>query len=173
MRGLMRRLMPRRIAAFFLAGLVAGGAGAAELKPWKGGAAPALELEDLQGKTHRLADYRGKVVLLNFWATWCEPCRDEMPSMERLKEAMAGKPFEVIAVNLAEPKSRIEKFLEKTPLSFTLLLDRDTRTAKAWQAKILPASFLVGKDGRIRYQMLGELDWTGAHAREKVNELLK
>ena len=152
---------------------LASGAGAAELKPWKGGAAPALELQDLQGKTHRLADYKGKVVLLNFWATWCEPCRDEMPSMERLKQAMAGKPFEVVAVNLAEPASRIEKFLEKTPLSFTLLLDRDTKTAKAWQAKILPASYLVGKDGRIRYQVLGELDWAGEHAREKVNELLK
>ena len=78
-----------------------------------------------------------------------------------------------VTVNLAEPPSRIEKFLEKMPLSFTLLLDRDTKTAKAWQAKILPASYLIGRDGRIRYQMLGELDWAGEHAREKVNELLK
>ena len=86
--------------------------------------------------------------------------------------AMAGKPFEVVAVNLAEPPSRIEKFLEKTPLSFTLLLDRDTKTAKAWQAKILPASYLIGRDGRIRYQVLGELDWAGEHARDLDAEFL-
>jgi len=77
-------------------------AGAEALKPWKGGRTPALELADPDGHAHRLADYRGKVVLVNFWATWCAPCRAEMPSIERLRQAMQGRPFEVLAVNVGE-----------------------------------------------------------------------
>ena len=152
---------------------IAHAAGAAELERWKGGPTPALELKDLRGGTHRLADYRGKVVLVNFWATWCEPCREEMPSMERLRQSLAGKPFEILAVNLAEPAARIERFLEKVPVGFPLLLDRDTATAKAWKARILPASFLIGRDGRIRYAHFGEFDWSSDEARGKVAELLK
>src|SRR5260370_37673494 len=75
-------------------------ASAQALKPWSGGATPALELTGLDGAVHRLADYRGKTVLVNFWATWCEPCRAEMPSIEPLRGAMEGKPFTVLAVNV-------------------------------------------------------------------------
>ena len=147
--------------------------GAAELKRWDGGGTPELALEDLAGKRHNLADYRGKVVLVNFWATWCEPCRAEMPSMDRLRGSLEGKPFAVLAVNLAEPLSRIEKFVDATPVRFPLLRDRDGSAAKAWQAKLLPASFLIGRDGRIKYVAYGELDWTSEPVRARVNELLQ
>lgn len=93
--------------------------------------------------------------------------------MERLRQSLAGKPFEILAVNLAEPAARIERFLEKVPVGFPLLLDRDTATAKAWKARILPASFLIGRDGRIRYAHFGEFDWSSDEARGKVAELLK
>ena len=148
-------------------------ASAAELKPWGGGPTPALELEDLSGQMHRLADYRGKVVLVNFWATWCEPCRAEMPSIDGLRGALDGKPFQVLAVNLAEPLSRIEKFAGTMPLHFPLLRDRDGAVAKAWRARLLPASFLIGRDGRIRYVAYGELDWTSEAVRSVVDQLLK
>ena len=148
-------------------------AGAAELKPWSGGATPALELEDLGGKVHRLDDYRGKVVLVNFWATWCEPCRAEMPSIDGLRSALDGQPFQVLAVNLAEPLSRIEKFAGTMPLHFPLLRDRDGAVAKAWRARLLPASFLIGRDGRIRYVAYGEMDWTSEPVRSVVDQLLK
>ena len=151
----------------------AAAAGAAELKPWTGGATPPLVLQDLNGRTHRLADYRGKVVLVNFWATWCEPCRDEMPSIERLRQSLAGQPFEVLAVNIGEPLGRIERFLEKMPLGFPMLLDRDTGVAKAWKARVVPATFLVGPDGRIRYVHYGELDWSSEPVRKRVAELLE
>jgi thiol-disulfide isomerase/thioredoxin len=151
----------------------AAAAGAAELKPWTGGATPPLVLQDLHGRTHRLADYRGKVVLVNFWATWCEPCREEMPSIERLRQSLAGKPFEVLAVNIGEPLGRIERFLEKMPLGFPMLLDRDTGAAKAWKARVVPATFLVGSDGRIRYVHYGELDWSSEPVRKRVAELLE
>jgi len=159
---------------FILAALAcAAAAGAAELKAWTGGATPPLVLQDLHGRTHRLADYRGKVVLVNFWATWCEPCRDEMPSIERLRKSLAGQPFEVLAVNIGEPLGRIERFLERMPLGFPMLLDRDTGVAKAWKARMVPASYLVGPDGRIRYVHYGELDWSSEPVRKRVAELLE
>ena len=162
--------MQRWFAIFLLAIPVL--ASGAELKPWSGGPTPALELEDMTGQVHRLADYRGKVVLVNFWATWCEPCRAEMPSIDGLRNALDGKPFQVLAVNLAEPLSRIEKFAGMMPLHFPLLRDRDGAVAKAWRARLLPASFLIGRDGRIRYVAYGELDWTSEPVRTVVDELL-
>ena len=147
-------------------------AGAQELRPWSGGATPPLALHDLDGKQHRLQDYRGKVVLVNFWATWCEPCREEMPSMNRLRALLAGQPFAVLAVNLAEPESRIRRFMEQVPLDFAVLLDRDTKVAKTWQARILPASFVVGPDGRVRYAALGEIDWMQERVRNAIQEML-
>ena len=146
---------------------------AAELKPWTGAATPPLALESLGGKAIRLADYRGKVVLVNFWATWCEPCRAEMPSMDALRRSLAGRPFEVLAVNLAEPRARIEKFVADGKLGFPILLDRDAAASRDWRARGLPASYLVGRDGRIRYAALGEVNWMSADTRAKVQELLK
>jgi thiol-disulfide isomerase/thioredoxin len=148
-------------------------AAAAELKPWPGGPTPSLELVDLQGKKHSLADYRGKVVLINFWATWCAPCREEMPSIERLRASLEGRPFAVLAVNLAEPESRIQKFLDAMPLGFPILLDRDTKTTRAWQAKVLPATYIVGADGAIRYRHVGELDWSKPEVRKQIVALMK
>jgi thiol-disulfide isomerase/thioredoxin len=151
----------------------AGAAAGAELQAWSGGPPPPFALEDLAGRTHRLADYRGKVVLVNFWATWCEPCRAEMPSLGRLHAALADRPFVVLAVNLGEPVSRIKKFLAGTPLEFPVLLDRDTAVAKAWRARLLPATYLVGRDGRIRQVRFGELDWSSGAGRRAVEALLE
>jgi len=151
----------------------AGPASAAELKPWEGGATPAFAVEDLKGQSHELADYKGKVVLVNFWATWCEPCRAEMPSIDRLRNSLKGKPFEVLAVNMAEPLSRIEKFSAAMPLGFPLMRDRDGSLSRAWKAKLLPASYLIGRDGRIHYVAYGELDWSSAPVRARVDELLQ
>ena len=162
----MRRFLLALAAAWCCA------AGAQELKPWTGGAAPALVLEDLEGRSHSLDSYRGKVVLINFWATWCEPCREEMPSIDRLRRSMEGRPFVVLAVNLAEPPSRIRGYLDKMPVGFTLLLDRDTAVAKAWKARILPATFIVGPDGKIRYSYVGELDWSQEKVRRTIAALL-
>ena len=161
-----------KIAILLLAALALP-AQALELKPWTGGATPALELTDLDGKPHRLADYRGRVVLVNFWATWCVPCREEMPSFERLRASLEGQKVAVLAVNLAEPESRIRKFLETVPVRFPVLLDRDGTTARAWQARMLPATYIIGPDGKVRYRHIGELDWSSAEVRELVLKLVK
>ncbi|MCK7496923.1 MAG: TlpA family protein disulfide reductase [Comamonadaceae bacterium] len=94
-----------------------------QIKRWSGEATPELKLKDVEGRFHDLREYRGKVVLVNFWATWCEPCRDELPSMMRLRQRFAGRPFEVLAVDAGEGEARVKEFLQKMPLSFPVLLD--------------------------------------------------
>jgi peroxiredoxin len=157
------------IVALFLLGAASANA----LQPWSGGPPPALQLKDLDGRSHRLEDYRGQVVLLNFWATWCGPCRAEMPSIERLRESMAGKPFAVLAVNVGESERQAREFAEKLPVRFAILLDRDTSAARAWGARILPATYVIGPDGRIRYRYFGELDWSSAAVRSRIEALFE
>ena len=149
-------------------GLLAGPAVAKDLLVWRGGTTPALELKDLNGNTYRLSDHRGKVVLINFWATWCEPCRDEMPSIQRLKNKLDAKSFAVLAVNVGESEARIADFLQKLPLDFTIVRDHSSAVMKAWRVRGLPASFIVGSDGRIRYSFTGEFEWDD----EKVVKVL-
>jgi thiol-disulfide isomerase/thioredoxin len=129
----------------------------AELKPWTGGATPALVLRDPAGREHRLADYRGKVVLVNWWATWCEPCRAEMPSFDRLQQRMNGK-LVVLAVNYGEGEARINDFLARFPAALTVLMDRDGTVAKSWKARVLPTTFVIDPAGRVRYTAVGEID---------------
>jgi peroxiredoxin len=161
-----------RCVVFCLLGLAAAASAAADLKPWLGGPPPALALKDLDGRLHRLSDYRGKVILINYWATWCGPCRDEMPSIQGLKEKLEGKPFVVLAVNLDEPESRIRIFLSQMKLDFTVLLDPERKTARAWEARILPASFVIGPDGLIRYSLVGEINWDHEQVVSQIAELL-
>jgi len=147
-------------------------AAAQPLKAWTGGATPALELEDVDGKVHRLSEYRGKVVLLNFWATWCAPCREEMPSMASLRDGLSGRPFEVLAVNVGEGPRTARGFGEKMALRFPLLLDRDIKTTKAWGARVLPASFVIGPDGKVAYSYHGAIDWNAPEVKKAIERLM-
>jgi thiol-disulfide isomerase/thioredoxin len=160
-----------RVAAGCLLALAASVACAADLKLWSG-PTPALALKTLGDEPHRLEDYRGRVVLLNFWATWCTPCREEMPSIGQLRKKLAGRPFSVLAVNVDEPDSRVRKFLAEVPLEFPVVLDPGGRTTRAWKVRILPASFIIGPDGRIRYAVVGELDWGSERVVRLITELL-
>jgi peroxiredoxin len=147
-------------------------ASAQALKQWKGGATPALQLQDVDGKLHRLADYRGKVVLLNFWATWCAPCREEMPSMQSLRESLEGRPFAVLAVNVGEGERAARDFGEKMALRFPILLDRDMTTTRAWSARVLPASYVIGPDGKVAYSYLGAIDWSSPEVKSALERLM-
>ncbi len=148
-------------------------AAAQELIPWTGGATAPIDLEDPAGRRHRLSDYRGKVVLVNFWATWCAPCREEMPSIERLRRSLEGEPFAVLAVNVGEDARAVRSFTEQVRVAFPLLLDRDTSVTRGWRVRVLPATFLVGPDGRIRFSYLGELDWSKDSVRSKIVGLMQ
>jgi thiol-disulfide isomerase/thioredoxin len=160
-------------AAFALATLVFAfpAARSADLRPWTGGPAPVLELKDLAGANHKLEAYRGKVVVLNFWATWCEPCRDEMPSFNKLRQAFAGQPVMLLAVNVGEDAARIAEFTRKVPVEFPILLDRDARASREWKVRVMPTTFILGRDGRIRYTYAGGRDWADAAVRARVAEL--
>ena len=145
----------------------------ARFVPWSGAETPMLALKDLSGQAHALDDYRGRVVLVNFWATWCEPCRVEMASMERLRERLAGKPFTVLLVNHGEARVRVGDFARREALTLSVLLDPNQDAARAWRVRVLPSSFLVGADGRVRYAVIGEMDWASPESVETVQTLLR
>ena len=133
---------------------------------------PELVLPDMNDQRNALDDYRGKVVLINFWATWCPPCVHEMPSMQRLKEKMAGRPFVILAVNMAEDKNTVKAFLQtKVAVDFPILFDYDGKAIKAWQVFAFPTSFVIDKSGKIKYALFGSIDWDEAKIVEKLTAL--
>jgi peroxiredoxin len=164
----------RSIVVLLLCGwMLAGSAQAAPaLTPWTGGATPALNLRDLEGGAHSLARYRGKVLLVNFWATWCEPCRQEMPSIQRLRDKLAGKDFAVLAVNVDEPDARVRLFAKKTGLDLTIVMDPNKTVTTNWGVRYLPVSFIVGRDGRTRYRVVGDIDWDNDTVVGVISQLL-
>ncbi|MCP3688028.1 MAG: TlpA family protein disulfide reductase [Gammaproteobacteria bacterium] len=120
---------------------------------------PTLNLEDLQGRLTNLSDFRGKVVLLNFWASWCGPCVDEIPSLVRLGLKLKGRPFEVLTVNIGESRGRVEKFMQELKVNFPVLLDESGKAVRDWRVYAFPSNFLIDKNGQIRYAYSGALEW--------------
>jgi len=122
---------------------------------------PDYRLPDVDGKFHRLSDLRGKVVLINFWATWCPPCRRELPSMQRLADAMAGESFEMHAIDIGEDETEILPFVFSTgiELKYPILLDRDSAVLRSWPVVALPTSFVIDPEGRIVFRAVGGREW--------------
>lgn len=138
-------------------------------------AAPEFSLEDLDETVHRLADYRGRVVVINFWAVWCPPCRREMPSLERLRERFKDRPFTILAINEGEDVDRIQPFLwelEPSP-GFTVLLDSDVTVSQAFGVRGLPTSFILDKQGRIVYRAVGGREFDHPEMVAIIEALLK
>ena len=144
----------------------------AVIKPWTGKATPPLARPDLAGNVVDLKQLRGKVVVINFWATWCEPCTAEMPSLERLRARFQGRPLEVLAVNYGEGLPRIQGFLAKQGINLPVLLDPEKEAAAAWKAGGLPITFLVDASGRVRHYAFGERDWSDEETVALVENLL-
>jgi len=135
-------------------------------------AAPEFSLPDLAGKTVHLKALRGKLVLLNFWATWCGPCREEMPGMERLFRAYQDKGFAVVAVNLHESVKTVRPFVQELKLSFPTVLDVEGSVSREYGVRALPVTFLVGRDGNIVWRAIGGRDWESAAARKLFAQLV-
>ncbi len=166
------------LVAALAAGLAAAQPGAAttKLQPIKGTViAGDFVVKDLDGRRVRFRDFRGQVVLLNFWATWCPPCRKEMPSMERLHRAYAERGFTVVAVSVdtaAPPKIRAFLGQLEPAITFPVLHDRDSLVSRRYSVPGVPTSYLIDADGRIAYRALGEYDWFSPRAKEAVETLL-
>lgn len=120
-------------------------------------AAPDLVLDLVDGGKLKLADLRGKIVVVNFWATWCPPCKREMPSLERLKGLMDARTFEIVAINAGEGEEEIGRFRKSLdpPLTFRFALDPDAEALRAFSVGGLPATFVIDRKGRLAYRALG------------------
>jgi len=134
--------------------------------------APEFALEDLAGTQVSLSELRGKVVFLNFWATWCLPCVREMPAMEKLHRQFEKDGLVILAVNFQESADRVRDFFLKHHLTFTALLDPDAKVFELYQAWALPASVIINKRGEIAGKAVGAKDWYSAEARQYFQQLI-
>jgi len=121
--------------------------------------APDFDLLDIDGNSHRLSSYRGKVLIINFWATWCPPCRAEMPSMQRAWEVLQKEGIMMLAINVGEDEDTISQFTANYPVEFPLLMDRDSSVVTKWPVRGLPTTFVVDPEGRLTYRAIGGRDW--------------
>ena len=135
--------------------------------------APNFQLRDLNGRVVALSDLRGKVVLLNFWATWCGPCRVEMPAMERLYRAYDRKDFEILAVSTdAQGVAVTRPFQQENKLTFPILHDADFRVGLSYGARTLPMTFMVDREGIVRQHIFGARDWEAPEAHQLIEMLM-
>lgn len=133
---------------------------------------PPFELESLDGRQVSLAALRGTPLLLNFWASWCEPCRAEMPSLELLEARYAAAGLKVLTINFRETDGTVRRFVEQTGLSLTVLRDRDGGTAQAYGVRVFPTTVAIDHSGRARFLVRGEIDWLGREASAWMRPLL-
>jgi thiol-disulfide isomerase/thioredoxin len=171
---LNKRLTIKLFLVLVMLPAMSGALQAAELKPVKGKvAAPALLLHDLQGKKHDLKDYKGQVVLVQFWATYCGPCRQEMPSMNKMQTKMGDVPFKILAVDMAESEDEVKQFVSEVKPEFTILMDPDGQSIGDWKVFAAPSNFIIDPQGNIRYTLFGGVEWDSTELIEKIKAIAK
>lgn len=119
----------------------------------------AIDLKDSNGKRYQRKNYLGQITIINFWATWCPPCVEEIPSLNRLKDKMAGTPFELISVNYAQSKDTVKEFLKKVDVMFPVLLDGTGQESINWKVVAFPSTYIIGPDGKIHYGVNAAIQW--------------
>ena len=131
-------------------------------------------LKDLSGNDVTLSEKKGKIVVLNFWATWCPPCREEMPSMEKLHKKYYGKDFEIIAVAM-DPKGKkiVKPYIDENGYTFTILLDDKGAISDMYRAYAVPMTFILARDGRVIEKIMGAADWFSEESQAYIEELIK
>jgi peroxiredoxin len=134
---------------------------------------PSFSLEDTSGKTLSLDDFRGDVVLLNFWTTWCKPCKEEMPAFENLHNMLGGKGLTIVAISDFESKEKVLKFLEKHPYSFKILIDEKGKTSEDFKALLIPTTFIIDKEGKAVGKAIGMRPWDNEKCKMIFEELLE
>lgn len=167
--------MYKKACLFFLFGLITlsqAAVHAANLKPVSNEIiAPSLTLKDLQGGIHDLKDYKGQVVLVQFWATYCGPCRKEMPSMNKMMSKMGDTPFKILAVDMGESEAEVRTFVNEVKPEFTILMDEEGKSIEDWRVFAAPSNFIIGPDGKIKYTLFGGVEWDSDELIEKLKAL--
>ncbi|QWV92734.1 TlpA family protein disulfide reductase [Geomonas oryzisoli] len=139
----------------------------------EGNPAPDFTLKDLSGKPVQLSSLKGKLVLVNFWATWCPPCREEIPSMVKLNQAMQGKNFQMLAISIDEGgKGAVEEFFKRGGVTLPALLDTDGQVARRYGTTGVPETFVVDGKGVIRKKVVGGLDWSHPEVIQALQEIM-
>lgn len=143
------------------------------LKEYKGTNTPfTINLKDVYGNSVVKDDFKGQITLVNFWATWCPPCVQEIPSLNRLQKRMSNLPFELISINYAEERDTILDFLKKVKVEFPVLLDHNGDLAKKWQVITYPSTFVIDTKGKIKYGVNAAIEWDDPDLVEKIKSLL-
>jgi len=166
-----RRRAPPRLA--FLAGLLLGlpVAGAHDLTPGTSQPHAPLKLQDIGGLEHDLGQLRGRVVLVHFWASWCAPCLQEMPSLKRLASTEGPESLAVLAVNVGESELRAKAFSKRLGIDFPVLLDKDSAVFDGWGATVLPTTYVLDGEGRVRLVGRGPQEWDTAEMLQTLESL--
>lgn len=149
---------PRLGLLLALALLLAACSGGQSAMPKVGQPAPDLTVTTLNGDTIKISELRGQVVLLNFWATYCDPCRAEMPAMEKIYKEVAGKGGTIIAVDQKEGGATVSKFVDEFQISFPIALDEKGAAGAAYGVQYMPTSFFLDKEGVVRYMKVGQME---------------
>ncbi|VAW94214.1 hypothetical protein MNBD_GAMMA23-2206 [hydrothermal vent metagenome] len=145
-----------------------------KLKSYKANPTPhVLDLVDVFGKRHTTNNYKGKVTVINFWATWCPPCVQEIPSLNNLRQLMANEKFELISVNYGEDKEAILSFMKKVNVDFPVLLDPSGKEAKKWNVLVFPSTFVIAPNGLIKYGVNAAIHWDDPSVVKALKALLK
>ena len=134
--------------------------------------APDFELESLEGDMTALHSFRGKVVFLNFWATWCPPCRAEMPSMQKLYDNFKAEGLVVLGVDLQEGKDKVAKFMKKYDLSFPVVLDVAGRVGQQYSVRSIPSTYIIDRNGKVLAGVLGGREWDSSKSFEYFARIL-
>ena len=133
--------------------------------------APDFTLTDIDGAVHTLSEYRGQVVLVNFWATWCPPCREEMPALQRAWQQLRNENAAVLAIDIGEDEDTIFQFTANYPVEFPLLMDVDSSVIREWPVRGLPTTFVIDKQGRMIYRAIGAREWDAEGVLDRIRTL--
>ena len=133
---------------------------------------PQFRLQDLAGNTHSLDEFKGKVILVNFWASWCIPCTEEIPTIKNLANVINDETFVIIGINNAEALRRVQATVKRLDMDFLVLLDRDSEVFTDWGADILPTAYVLDRSGQIRYIARGPIEWDSTEIIQLIKRLL-
>ncbi|NOQ78006.1 MAG: redoxin domain-containing protein [Gammaproteobacteria bacterium] len=134
-------------------------------KPWK---APEIGLTDIDGRKHTLKNYQGNILIINFWGTWCQPCRKEMPALQRAYRQLKKENISIIAIAMGDTSSDVMQYRNNNPVDFALISDKDSMVSTNWSIPALPTSYILNQSGEVIIRVIGEYEWDNPHFLKEI-----